>query len=124
MSLCPQRIRELRLYTDKHSGRLPAGRGLGRDPPVSVLPEAQRGALWLGRRLLQPCVYGGLPAALQSGVHARPRAGDGAGCVSALRTERPPAVRAGPGRAAHTPQGDAGQHLAGTTSSQTGWAHL
>ncbi len=40
--LCLQRSRELSVCSDKHYSRLPAGRGLGRDPPVSDLPEAQR----------------------------------------------------------------------------------
>ncbi len=62
-------------------------------PPCVRPARSPAGAPRLGRRLLQPCLYGGLPAALQSGLHARPGAGDGAGCVSALRTQRPPAVR-------------------------------
>ncbi len=32
------------MCSDKHYSRLPTGRGLGRDPPVSDLPEAQWGA--------------------------------------------------------------------------------
>ncbi len=65
-------------------------------PPCVRPARSPAGAPRLGRRLLQPCLYGGLPAALQSGLHARPGAGDGAGCVSALRTQRPPAVRDAP----------------------------
>ncbi len=60
------------MCSDKHYSRLPAGRGLGRDPPVSDLPEAQREHRgWAGGFCSPACMEDFQLRSNQGYMHAR-----------------------------------------------------